>query len=99
MFWQGSPRYQGDLDLLIQRAEAERLQTLSELQPIFRNWQGIKARPAAGFATRLAARLCPVAWSACRWDAVARRRLLRTCIVLSGPGCKSSGRVRHQPGT
>lgn len=43
---QGHPRYQGDLDLLIQRAEAERLQTLSELQPVFRHWQGIKARPA-----------------------------------------------------
>ncbi|KAK9837344.1 hypothetical protein WJX81_007743 [Elliptochloris bilobata] len=36
------PRYQGDLDLLIQRAEAERLQTLSELQPVFRHWQGTK---------------------------------------------------------
>ena len=43
---QGHPRYQGDLDLLIQRAEAERLQTLSELQPVFRHWQGIKARLA-----------------------------------------------------
>lgn len=39
---QGAPRYQGDLDLLIQRAEAERLQTLSELQPVFRQWQGIR---------------------------------------------------------
>ena len=44
ILWQGYPRYQGDLDLLIQRAEAERLQTLSELQPVFHHWQGIKVR-------------------------------------------------------
>ncbi len=65
LFWQGSPRYQGDLDLLIQRAEAERLQTLSELQPLFRDWQGIKARPDAGSATRSAALLQPSFLHAC----------------------------------
>jgi hypothetical protein len=44
-----SQHYQGDMDLLIQRVEAERLHLLTELLPVYDHWQGLRVRPPLPF--------------------------------------------------